>query len=52
MYIIMGKIQNARIDAHVHSLDLAQDLEGILQNHATDDEVEDIKGRVQKLFDE
>ena len=52
MYIIIGKIQNARIDAHVHSLDLEQDLEGILQNHATDDEVEDIKGRVQKLFDE
>ena len=48
----MGNIQNARIDAHVHSLDLEQDLEGILQNHATDDEVEDIKGRVQKLFDE
>lgn len=48
----MGNIQNARIDAHVHSLDLSNDLEWILQQHATDDEVQDIKWRVQKLFEE
>lgn len=48
----MTNIQKARIDAHVNSLDLEQDLHAILQKHATDDEVDDIKGRVQKLFDE
>lgn len=47
IYSFMWNIQNARIDAYVHSLDLEQDLEWILQSHATDDEVEDIKNRVK-----
>jgi len=43
----MGNIQNARIDAHVNSLDeLEADLHEILTIHATDDEVSDIKNRV------
>ncbi len=48
----MTKIQQARIDSHIDSLDLTQDLPGILQNHATDDEVEEIKWRVQRLFED
>lgn len=43
----MTNIQNARIDAHVHSLELDQDLQEILWNHATDDEVRDIRNRVE-----
>lgn len=42
----MVNIQKARIDAHVNSLDLEEDLHEILQKHATDDEVSDIKNRV------
>lgn len=48
----MTKIQQARIDAHINSLDLAQDLPEILKDHATDDEVEKIKWRVQRLFED
>lgn len=47
--IFMVNIQKARIDAHVSSLDLEQDLHDILQNHATDDEVESIKNRVNGI---
>lgn len=46
----MTNIQNARIDAHVHSLDLEQDLEEILKKHATNDEIEDIRNRVEGLI--
>lgn len=43
----MVNIKNARIDAHVNSLDeLGTDLQTILSHHATDDEVNDIKNRV------
>lgn len=47
--IFMVNIQKARIDAYVSSLDLEQDLHEILQNHATDDEVESIKNRVNGI---
>lgn len=45
----MKNIQNARIDAHVHSLDLEQDLAGILESHATDDEADKIRNRVDDI---
>ncbi len=45
----MVNIQKARIDAHVNSLDLEEDLQEILKRHATDDEVEDIKDRVKGI---
>ncbi|MGE4444414.1 MAG: hypothetical protein AB7E37_05485 [Candidatus Altimarinota bacterium] len=48
----MTKIQQARIDSHIDSLDLEQDLPGILKSQATDEEVDLIKARVQKLFED
>jgi hypothetical protein len=50
--ISMTKIQQARVDAHINSLDLWQDLPWILEQHATNEEVENIRWRVQKLFEE
>lgn len=47
----MKNIQNARIDAHVNSLDeLETDLHEILATHATDNEVDDIRNRVDGIF--
>lgn len=46
----MGRIQNARIDAHVNSLDeLDTDLHEMLAQHATDEEVENIRDRVDGI---
>lgn len=46
----MGNIQNARIDAHVSSLDeLGTDLHTLLRDHATDEEVDDIRNRVDGI---
>lgn len=51
IYNFMGNIQNARIDAHVNSLDeLGTDLHEILAVHATDQEVDDMKNRVDGIF--
>lgn len=46
----MVNIQKARIDAHVNSLDLEGNLQEILSQHATADEVEKISKRVIDLF--
>lgn len=45
----MTNIQNARINSHIDSLDLEQDLAGILESHATDNQIEDIKSRVNEI---
>ncbi len=45
----MTNIQNARMNSYIDSLDLDQDLAGILESHGTDNQIEDIRSRVNEI---
>lgn len=52
LFIVMGNIQNARIDAHINSLDeLWVDLMDILGHHATEQEKNLIKNKVDGIIE-
>lgn len=47
----MKRIETKRIEAHIDSLDLNNDLDDILHKNATLEEIENIKSKIQWIYE-